>query len=584
MAHSSTARASSKGCIRSGIDGGGQCRSQGVDERMEGFRTEVFRSRSRQRSQRRECVQRQLWGKRQRKRKEGQREGSRERSLEERQEEAGVKKDAMEVSPGRGEGAEMQNVDAIKSADAAGGSLVGDDVFHMTLQEVIGAVANCVSRHLPLRAKKLDLGKGKKFGEVLPWVVLGLSSTHAELCKTQTTKEEILPLPLDSPFLLPRVRKASQLCQFVLLSLICGLNSLYGQGLRWKGKLTKSQESIVWFLLEESERFEKLDCAVTESDWNSFMKVRTIDYKGEEVKVAQHTSWDNVSPALPAEIGQVCLEEVCERGCKDYVINFEKYLVGEDMMKHVKPPRVMVADEEWSGMCRGLLAKGVCELIPESSIFRVNGELVLNGMFGVPKEETSDGIPVHRLIMNLIPVNELCRPIEGDTGTLPAWPSMGPLVLHPSENLVVSFEDVRCFFYIFRTPPTWRKFMAFNKIVPEEVTGPQVEPMYLTSKVLPMGFRNSVAIAQHVHRFIVRKSFEKQKMGNRLLGGECEHRRDRPFTVANPAFRVYLDNYDELEKVDVHMSSLVRGSPSASTLSLRETYQELGVPRHPRKP
>ena len=124
--------------------------------------------------------------------------------------------------------------------------------------------------------------------------------------------------------------------------------------------------------------------------------------------------------------------------------------------------------------------------------------------------------------------------------------------------------------------------MGFNKQVPEEVAGPSDEPMYLCASVLPMGFRNSVSLAQHIHRHIFSQSL-KNTPGTPLLSGESEHRRDRPFTRANPAFRIYLDNYDELEKVDRRMAAIIQGKPSVSTLQLQSTYRSLGVPRHPKK-
>ena len=479
---------------------------------------------------------------------------------------------------GVGEGKTMMAADRSSS----GSTLAVCTDFHQMLRETIGAMVDRVSHHCPLRAKNVDWGEGKSLGELVPWLVLGLSSTHSELCKTVTTGE-ILPLPLDTPFELTEVADSSETSQFLLLGLIAGLNSLYGEGLCCTGKFNEAQKRILLFLLGEAKQFEKIGCSITEGDWNRFFSVRSIDYKGEEVKVAQYTSWNHVAPALPEEVGRVDLLEVCEKGCHHYVSHFKDYLVAQDMMRVIKPPRVMVADEAWPDLCRGLLKAGVCELIPESSVFSVGGSLVLNGMFGVEKEEMKDGICVHRLIMNLIPINELCRPIEGDTSTLPAWPSMAPLVLQPSENLVVSSEDVRCFFYIFRTPPSWRPYMAFNKVVPESVSGPSQEPMYLTSRVLPMGFRNSVAIAQHVHRLIVQRSLKSQATSCRLLGGESEHRRDRSFTSSETTFRVYLDNYDELQKVNKQMAETIAGLPSASTLSLQSTYLSLGVPRHPKK-
>ncbi|CAJ1329700.1 unnamed protein product [Effrenium voratum] len=55
---------------------------------------------------------------------------------------------------------------------------------------------------------------------------------------------------------------------------------------------------------------------------------------------------------------------------------------------------------------------------------------------GRPEVEAQKGvgeIEVHRLIMNLIPLNRICRGIEGDIATLPSWSSMGPLSLDIDE-------------------------------------------------------------------------------------------------------------------------------------------------------
>jgi len=46
---------------------------------------------------------------------------------------------------------------------------------------------------------------------------------------------------------------------------------------------------------------------------------------------------------------------------------------------------------------------------------------------------------------------------------------MSPFFLQPHENLLVSSEDVKCFFYMMRVPEHWTKFLAFNKAVPQEV-------------------------------------------------------------------------------------------------------------------
>lgn len=143
--------------------------------------------------------------------------------------------------------------------------------------------------------------------------------------------------------------------------------------------------------------------------------------------------------------------------------------------------------------------------------FHINGRPLLSGMFSVSKSEFVGTTEVCRLIMNLKPVNRVCRPLAGDTATLPAVHTMGALYLADNELLCISSEDIRCFFYLFSLPQEWFPFMAFGRKLPPELSPQDCldEPVYLCSRVLPMGFVNSVGIAQHIHRRVVRRS-----MGN----------------------------------------------------------------------
>ena len=312
--------------------------------------------------------------------------------------------------------------------------------------------------------------------------------------------------------------------------------------------------------------------------WSEYLRVKTIDYKGDEVRLAQTTSWENVKSALPDEIGRVPLETVVSKGSHHYVMNFGSYLLAESDQVHTRAPRVMVEDSQWERMCKGLLEKGVCGLIGEDAVFRVQGKLLLNGLFGVPKDEDAQG-----LIMNLIPLNRICRPMSGDISTLPAWPSMHPFALGPDETLMVSSEDVRCFFYIFAVPSEWYRFLAFAKVVPPHLCPDQEQNYFLCSRVLPMGFCNSVSLAQHVHRTIVGEAVRERVSRGSRTGWEAEHRKDRSFSWSNPSFRVYLDNFDMLEKVDSRTADRIRGETPPLVEALRDAYGQLQVPRHPKK-
>ena len=184
-----------------------------------------------------------------------------------------------------------------------------------------------------------------------------------------------------------------------------------------------------------------------------------------------------------------------------------------------------------------------------------------------------------RIIMNLVPLNAVCRGIDGEVSTLPSWAGMAPLHLQPHEQLLISSEDVRAFFYIFRVPSSWHRFLAFNRPLPPELGGDRSGKWYPCSAVLPMGFRNSVSLAQAVHRYILRQALRA------VPGQGCEAklRKDRTFSVANPVHRIYLDNYDEVEKTSSEMAHMIAGKVSPLTEGLQETYALLGVPRHPKK-
>ena len=160
--------------------------------------------------------------------------------------------------------------------------------------------------------------------------------------------------------------------------------------------------------------------------------------------------------------------------------------------------------------------------------------------------------------MNLIPANKLVRNLGGDVSTLPSLTSLGPLDLGRDEVLVLSSEDIRCFFYLFSTPPCWHKFMAFKKEVPPELVKDfRGEPHFLASRVLPMGFLSSVSIAQHVHRRVARLSLHGIAPSR---GPQSEMRKDKPMSSSKWLYRVYLDNFDILEKMDSKLADLIRGT------------------------
>ena len=407
------------------------------------------------------------------------------------------------------------------------------------------------------------------------------------LLRSQTSgkrdKYSIFPLPTSRSMLSEEFDLKDDETSW-LIGVCIGLNSFWGGDLFYEGPWNEGVKCCLRGLVSEVKRFCAIQVKVPEMSWADLFKVRSVDYRGEEVKVARRFAWKNIAPALPAEVGKVPLEEVCTLGCRHYVRHFEQYLRPQHEWEHIKGPSVMVDEDDWPQICSGLVEAGVCTFIEESEVFEVAGKPVLNGLFGVTKDDFTDsGVEIYRLIMNLIPLNALCKPMAGDVDTLPTWSGMNPMFLQPSERLLVSSEDVKCFFYTMSVPPCWYKFLAFNKLVPEralplELRGRRV---YLTSKVLPMGFLNSVSLAQHVHRNLVLWSAEQAEPG--VNAPDAELRKDRPFSQANPLWRVYLDNYDILEKVQATEVVDLAGSHPEGVLALRNQYEVWGVPRNIKK-
>jgi len=174
-----------------------------------------------------------------------------------------------------------------------------------------------------------------------------------------------------------------------------------------------------------------------ELNWDSFFQVKSIDYKGEEVMTARFVEWKHLAPAIPEQVATVNLLDVVELGMHHYVSCFEEYLIRKPMIP-MKGPRVMIPPEAWEEVAQGLISKGICGILGEDEVLKVKGVPVLNGLFGVSKNEWQNEVEVHRLIMNLIPINSLCRGVEGDVGTLPGLSTLTPFFLDDDEHLLIS--------------------------------------------------------------------------------------------------------------------------------------------------
>eukprot|EP00435_Cladocopium_sp_Y103_P007936 s2109_g2.t1 len=404
-----------------------------------------------------------------------------------------------------------------------------------------------------------------------------ISDRHSKPQPMGKGKDEIFPLPLSSPVIdgssFPDMVRAT--CR--------ALNSLYGMPKELK-KEPRSAACVraLKFVCGCVEAMVKWDVVFPRINFDVFFRSKGVDYRGEEVKVAQQFSWETISPALPPEVGGVSLVDFCTLGTRYYIEHFPEFLVPPEKQHLGRSPTVMVGKDDWLEVCRGLTNCGVCGIIPLEQVYHIRGKPLLGGLFGVGKGEYQGGREVQRLIMNYVPLNENCRSLDSDIATLPGISGLSPFMLEGGEVALISSEDIRCFFYLFKLPETWYPFLGFNRDVPPELVPPvwKGKRCVLHARVLPMGFKNSVGIAQHVHRNVIRDALGRSGLP---VGAEQEMRKDRPATSSKEAYRVYLDNFDIIQKVDPETADQVEGQPSMLALLARQAYADAGLPRHPKK-
>lgn len=258
-------------------------------------------------------------------------------------------------------------------------------------------------------------------------------------------KCSILPLPV------PEVQDDSACIDGLYSGLVKALNSLYGTG-------SAARHTRATLRAEKRLRSVTAECPLVgqplpQGDFKEFFQHRGVDYEGEEVKLARKVTWEGIRASLPAEVASLDIRDFTEGGVRHFIDHFEDYLLPTDLQVIGKAPRTMVDDCEWPSVVKGLTECGLCTILPQSQLHHVGGRPLVNGLFAVTKNEFHGNTELLRLIMNLKPLNENTRSLEGDTATLPAITGLGSVVLDDSEVLVTSSEDIRCFSIYFACHP-----------------------------------------------------------------------------------------------------------------------------------
>lgn len=456
----------------------------------------------------------------------------------------------------------MAAADEVQGSNQAKGS-PDSQKFHTDLHECVRTWRQTFSTQ-PLVA---DVG-------CLVTEVLNLCDFHHCRPQPMADRSNLFPICASGPLIEDSPRKE------FLQALIASLNHLYGGSGQGRGGSTSFRTAKR--LADVVRRSGVLGEPLPTLSFTEFFSCKQLDYVGDEVQIARSVEWAAIEASLPSQVGQLDIRDFCDDGVRYYIDHIEEFLEIPTSFKFKKPPRVMVSNSEWEKVARGLVSRGLCQVVRKSSLFHQGGEPLLNGLFAVGKQEFIGDMEVCRLIMNLKPWNSLCSPMIGDTATLPMITNLGTMFLDQGENLCISSEDIRCFFYLFRVPQAWWRFMGFARAAPRSMVPVEFgsEDGYLVATVLPMGWLNSVAIAQHIHRRVVRLCLGSLTPP---LTATNELRRDRAFSSHPHLFRVYLDNFDELLKVNKNLAESLEGTPSRVVIALREAYAEAGLPRHPKK-
>ena len=252
-------------------------------------------------------------------------------------------------------------------------------------------------------------------------------------CKTMSmAKDRLYPLPLVGYEGIPP--DMHSWCK----ALILGLNSLAGADQPADGRPTEVQKKMVLGLMPLLRRMMDFEDVVPSTSLSELFLTKSIDYRGEEIKLAKAFNWRSIEGALPLEVGTLELSQFVTGGCHHFVTHFEEYLLPEGKQSLERTPAVRVSDEDWPEVCQGLIQRGICEVFPYSQLHHIDGKALVNGMFSVSKNEFQGSVELHRLIMNLIPLNRVSKSLRGDVHTLPSIAGFSAFYLEDGQVAIMA--------------------------------------------------------------------------------------------------------------------------------------------------
>ena len=194
------------------------------------------------------------------------------------------------------------------------------------------------------------------FEGLMAWAWDVLKDCRLKL-RRQWTMAKGISAPSSSDDIFPLA--ASQVWPVAVRSVISALNDLAGCAPAHGCVDQPDSPPVVQKdLMRLVESFDVWNAPCPEISFQQLFSSKTVDYVGEEVKVAQRLSWAAVSPSLPDGVGLLPLQDFCTLGTLHYVENFTDYLLPGDAIRVPKPPSVMVVQEFHCSMAFLQLVRG----------------------------------------------------------------------------------------------------------------------------------------------------------------------------------------------------------------------------------
>eukprot|EP00435_Cladocopium_sp_Y103_P063900 s82_g25.t1 len=342
--------------------------------------------------------------------------------------------------------------------------------------------------------------------------------------------------------------------------------------------LSVAQQGTVEHLCTMVEHLENsgVKCPGLEEASRSLAAAR-FDYAGEPVVPMEDIIADKVIAAWPKE-GEAAIQDA---------VNFlppalrKKMLDPGSCLKQLhdwpdRPPvsKVRATTEEWEKVVRAGYRRGLMVPVEEDEVFKdLDGNPVVSGAGAVPKVKSVGGETKHlqRFISNLIPANAYQERLEGDDALLPYLGQLTLLEQGENEIWLVDSEDFVSCFNLFRLPPCWHRYMAFEKKVSAAVFGGAPGKMvYAAMSVLPMGWVSSVAVIQTIVRSLV--------FSEAMVPPESELAKTKKIPDSDDLSVIYLDSFDQLRRLDIGCREVLEGVISDRHQRFLDVCKEKGLP------